>query len=173
MSDLGRDAEFQGHWVQPAPRRIFGFIVLALSSVGAALGMVLLFQHQTFEAMAVLVAFTNIALLTFLALSSSSPTKVTLDGSLLKVQRGRETEEFDLAGPIRRITTIGFPNRPNWLVHLETVDGKIVELGPTQVDPDLIHAAIAHYRAPFIPRQRAASDDALGAPSDLTRLDQA
>lgn len=170
--DLGRDSQFQGHWVQPAPRRILGFLVLGLSSVGALVGLVLLFWHQTFEAMAVLVGFTNVALLTYLALSSSSPTRVTLDGPLLTVERGRDTDEFDLSGPIRRVTTIGFPNRPNWLVHLEALDGKIVELGPTQVDPDLIHAAIARYRPPTIPTQRTGSESTVGKPApDLTRLD--
>ena len=167
MADLGADAQFQGRWVQPSPRRVIGYLVLAVSLVGVVVGCSLLFVIQTFEALAVLVGFTNVALLTYLALSSSNPTTVVMDGPRLTVQRGREVDEFDLTGPMRRIVTVGFPNRPNWLVHLETTDGRIVELGPTQIDPDLVHAAIARYRKPTIPQQRVSPED-----SALTRLDQ-
>ena len=74
MADLGADAQFQGRWVQPAPRRVIGYAILAVSLVGVVVGCCLLFVIQTFEALAVLVGFTNVALLTYLALTSSNPT---------------------------------------------------------------------------------------------------
>jgi len=164
MTEPSSESEFQGTWVQAAPRRLFGQILLGLATTGALVGFGLLIHHQTFDAMAVLVGFTIVALLTYLALSSSSPTTVTLAGPRLTVRCGGDIDEFDLAGPIRRINTIGFPNRPNWRVRLEAHDGKIVELGPTQVDPDLMQAAIARYRVPTIPQQRNGSQSPPATP---------
>lgn len=158
---------FRGHWVQPAPRRFVGRIVLALALMGATAGLGLLLVVQTFDAMAVLVGFTVVALLSYLALSATSPTTVILDGSRLTVRCGRDIEEFDLAGPIRRIRTTGFPNRPNWRLHLESIEGTIIELGPHQIDPDVCSAAIAHYRPSAIPQQRQPVEDSpTMAPAD-------
>ncbi|MET3960433.1 hypothetical protein ABIE44_000367 [Marmoricola sp. OAE513] len=148
------ESDLHGTWRQPKPRRIFGQALLALALVGAGVGLFLTLWVQTFDALAVLVAFTNIALMTYTALSVSTPTTVTLDGPVVSVRRGRETDDFDLTGPVRRIIETGRTNRPNWRVRLETADGKVVELGPTQIDPVLMHAAITRYRAPRVPQQR-------------------
>lgn len=171
MTERDTDLAFHGTWVQPAPRRVLGQVILVLATTGAVGGLGLLLWHQTFDALAVLVGFTVIALLTYLALSASSPTTVTLSGPRLVVRCGRDTDEFDLRGPIRRIQSIGFPNRPNWRIRLEANDGKIVELGPTQIDPALVHAAVSHYRTPTIPQQRTSPEDSLPR-STAADLDQ-
>lgn len=152
------DEPLVGSWTQSAPRRLIGQVILVLATLGAAAGFGLLFVVQTFEALAVLVGFTNVALLTYLSLSSSAPTTVTLAGPMLTVRCGRDTDTFDLSGPVRRIGTYGFPNRPNWRLMLETIDGKVIELGPTQVDPETITAALKRYRPPTIPQQRTGSE---------------
>jgi hypothetical protein len=151
------EADLRGTWDQPAPGRRVGQVLLGLTTSGALVGFGLLLAWQTFEALAVLVGFTVISLMSYTALSVSLPTTVTLEGSLLTVRRGRDSDEFNLAGPIRRVSTVGRPERPSWRVRLEAIDGKVVELGPTQVDPTLIHAAISRYRSPGIPPQRSGS----------------
>jgi hypothetical protein len=151
------EEDLRGTWHQPAPGRRVGQVFLGLTTIGAVVGFGLLLAWQTFEGLAVLVAFTVASLMSFTALSVSQPTSVTLAGPRLSVRRGREVDEFDLTGPIRRVSAIGRPDRPNWLLHLETIDGKITELGPTQVDPVLMQAAIARYRSPGIPPQRTGS----------------
>jgi hypothetical protein len=143
-----------GIWQRPAPHRRTNLFFVAVAIVGALVGMVLLLSFQTFDALAVLVGFTVTGLLAYTALSVSSPTTVSLDGPFITVSRGRQTDEFDLSGPIRRVSTVGRPNRPNWRVRLETIGGKIVELDPTQVDSVLLHAAITRYRTGRIPQQR-------------------
>ena len=31
-------------------------------------------------------------------------------------------------------------------LHVEAVDGRVIELGPREVDPDEVHRIVAHYR---------------------------
>lgn len=152
--------ELQGTWRQPSPWRRFHQVMLVIGISGALVGFGLLFGIQTFEAMAVLVAFTIWSLMAYTTLSVTVPTEVSLAGPVLTVRRGRESDTFDLTGPgLRRITTAGFPGRPNWRVRLEARDGRLVELGPTQVDPETVQAAIRRYRpaGTSIPRQRTDS----------------
>lgn len=152
--------ELTGSWTQPAPARRTARVVLGLALTGIAVGLAMLFSVQTFAALAVLVGSTVVALLAYTTLTVSTPTHVTLEGPRLVVTCGNDVDEFDLSGRIRRIATTGRPDRPNWRVQLHAVDGKIVELGPDQVDPLMVHAAIARYRAvdpgPRVPQQRGA-----------------
>lgn len=151
--------DLRGSWTEPDQHRRTARIVLALALAGVLAGLVMLFTVPTFAALAALVGSTIVALLAYTALTVTTPTHVTLDGPRLVVTCGTEVDEFDLSGRIRRIATIGRPDRPNWRVQLHAADGKIIELGPHQVDPLMVQAAIARYRssapAPQVPPQRS------------------
>jgi hypothetical protein len=148
-----------GNWVQRTRRRYLGAGILGISLIGVLVGLELTFTVRTFEALAVLVGFTIVAVIAHTAYSVSAPTRVRLDGSHVEVRRGAQVDDFDLRGPIRRIVTIGRPNRPNWRVRFETDDGRLVELGPTQVDPHVITEVIARYQSSTgIPQQRREQD---------------
>lgn len=148
----------QGEWTQPAPRRRLNLFFVGVGIVGGVAGIGLLLWFQTFDALAVLVGFTVTGLLSYTALTVAVATTVTLDGPILTVRCGEITDVFDLSGPLRRVTTIGRPNRPTWRVQLETTDGKVIELTAGQVDPELVQAAISRYRSRRIPQQRTGSE---------------
>lgn len=150
------EAVLTGRWVQRRPRRYLGAAILGVALIGVVVGLELTVTVRTFEALAVLVAFTIIAVIAHTAFTVSAPTTVVLDGPRVEVRRGNLVDVFDLAGPIRRIVTVGRANRPNWRIRFETEDGRLVELGPAQVDPHVMTEVIARYRAakPVPPRQR-------------------
>ncbi|MCZ4497472.1 MAG: hypothetical protein JWQ74_25 [Marmoricola sp.] len=133
-------------WKQAVrPVRLLGRFVLGIAVGGVALGVALTATLQTPEALAVLVGSTIIAVLSWSVLTSSAPTTVTLAGSVLHVRRNRTDDYFDLAGPHIRMRVIGRPNRPNWQVRLENLEGSTAELGANQVDAPTVHAAVLRY----------------------------
>lgn len=138
--------EPSGEWTQPTPGRLLARIVVALGCLGALTGLVLTAVQASTGSITVLAVSTVVAVMTYGSLTLSDPTTVTLAGPLLTVHRGEMDDVFDLSRSVRRLRTEGRPNRPNWRLLMETVDGRLVELGPDQVDPMVITAALQRYR---------------------------
>jgi hypothetical protein len=53
----------------------------------------------------------------------------------------------NLADPMHYVDMIGTPDEPTWRLRFEAVDGRVVELGPTQVDAPELHRIATYYRA--------------------------
>lgn len=81
-----------------------------------------------------------------LGMMSSQLTTVVLKGSQLTVSRGGLHDSFVLTDPMHMIDLVGSPTDASWRARLETVDGRVVELRPNQVDAPALHEAIRYYQ---------------------------
>lgn len=133
-------------WSQPVGAgRLLARFVLGVATGGAAYGLGLSAHQHTPDSFAVLVGSAVAAALTWNALGSSTPTTVTLAGSVLHVRRGSSDNYFDLANPRTRFRVIGDPDRPSWRLRLENPDGRTVELHRNQVDAATVHALVLRH----------------------------
>jgi hypothetical protein len=120
--------------------------VVTLGCIGALAGLVLTAVQASTGSITVLAVSTVVAVMTYGSLTLNDPTTVTLDGPVLTVHRGEMDDVFDLSRKVRRLRTEGRPDRPNWRLLMETIDGRLIELGPDQVDPSVITEALKRYR---------------------------
>lgn len=79
-------------------------------------------------------------------LMSAGLTIVDLRGSQLTVHRDGYVDTVDLASSYTITELTGDPRRRSWRLALETVDGRVHELGRRQVDPVALDAAVRYYR---------------------------
>lgn len=77
---------------------------------------------------------------------SSTRSLVRLEGANLTVRRAGQVDLFNLIDMTRVVETVGTPGSPSWRLRLETATGRVLELGPRQVDAEVMHHAVIYYR---------------------------
>lgn len=134
------------HWTEKkAPRLLAGTVLLA-AMAGTIAFLVLTITTQSVAAIVGLAACALVAVLFRGALMGSGITTVDLKGSVMRIRKGGVLEVVNLADPVQRVELIGSPDRSDWRLHVEALDGRIIELGPREVDPDEVHRIVAYYR---------------------------
>ena len=136
-----------GHWAEKAKNRIAAGSLLVLSLVGLLVSLVLTITTQSAGAIAALAACAIVAVIFRGALMGAGITTVDLKGSILRVRKGGQLDIVNLADPVHLIELVGTPGQPTWRLRLEAVDGRVVELGPQQVDAVELHRVVEYYRA--------------------------
>lgn len=135
------------HWTEKvAPRLLAGTVLLA--SLAGVLGfLVLAIINQSPTAIAGLAACAIVAVIFRGALMSTGVTTVDLKGSVMRIRKGGVLDVVNLADPVHLVQLVGSPDQPSWRLHLEAVDGRIIELGRREVDPVEVHRIVEYYRA--------------------------
>lgn len=135
------------HWVESARPRVVAGTLLAASVAGAVACLVLTITTQSVGAVVGLVMSAFLAVLCRGAMMSAGLATVDLKGSMLTVRQNGYVDTFDLAGPVQLVELAGRPQRRDWRLHLETADGRVVELDGHQVDSARLHTIVEYYRA--------------------------
>lgn len=135
------------HWAEKAGPRLVAGVVLALALAGLVASLVLTITTQSVVAIAGLAASALVAVIFRGALMGTGITTVDLKGSMMRIRKGGVLDVVNLADPAHRIELIGSPDRPTWRMRIEAVDGRVVELGPKQVDAREVHRIVEYYRA--------------------------
>lgn len=135
------------HWTETAKPRLAAGIVLFAALSGVIVFLVLTITTQSINAIAGLVGSAFVAVIFRGALMGSALTTVDLKGSILRIRSGGVLDVVNLADPVHHVELIGTPDKPTWRLRLQAVDGRIVELGPKQVDPAQMHRIVEYYRA--------------------------
>lgn len=140
------DVPTSGEWHEVmASRRVRG-LVLVLSLLGAAAGLVLTVLTHAPLAIVATVVLAVLAIVIRTSLIAATPTVVKLEGSTLTVRRNGRTDSFALADPNRRIETLGLPDQPDWRLRLEAPDLHVVELSASHVDAVVLHGVVRAHR---------------------------
>lgn len=135
------------HWAEKARPRAVAGSLLVLSLIGALVSLVLTISTQSVGAIAGLAACAIVAVIFRGALMGSGITTVDLKGSTLRIRKGGQLDIVNLADPVHLVELVGAPGQPSWRLRLEAIDGRVIELGPQQVDPAELHRVVEHYRA--------------------------
>jgi hypothetical protein len=135
------------HWAEKAGSRVVAGTVLILALAGLVTSLVLTITTQSTGAIAGLAASALVAVIFRGALISSGLTTVDLKGSVLRIRKGGVLDIVNLADPVHIVALVGEPESPAWRLRLEAVDGRIVELGPREVDAPELHRIVLYYRA--------------------------
>jgi hypothetical protein len=135
------------HWAEKARPRAVAGILLVLAMAGMVTSLVFTITTQSPVAIAGLAASAIVAVIFRGALMSAPITTVDLKGSVLRIHRGGEVDEVNLADPIHVVDLVGNPDQPTWRLLLEAVDGRVIEIGPRVVDAPELHRIVEHYRA--------------------------
>jgi hypothetical protein len=135
------------HWAEKARPRAVAGTLLFLALAGAVTCLVLTITTQSPVAIAGLAASAFVAVIFRGALMAAPITTVDLKGSVLRIHKGGEVDEVNLADPMHLVDLIGSPEQPTWRLRLEAIDGRIVEIGPHIVDAPQLHRIVEHYRA--------------------------
>lgn len=135
------------HWAEKNGNRVVAGTILVLALAGLVVSLVLTITTQTVGAIAGLAASALVAVIFRGALMSAGITTVDLKGSILRIRKGGVLDVVNLADPVHIVALVGDPDEPSWRLRLEAVDGRIVELGPRQVDAPELHRIVLYYRA--------------------------
>ena len=135
------------HWSEKTGSRVVAGTILSLALVGLVTSLVLTITTQSMGAIGGLAASALVAVIFRGALMSAGITTVDLKGSILRIRKGGVLDIVNLADPVHIVALVGEPDEPSWRLRLEAVDGRIVELGPQQVDPHEMHRIVLYYRA--------------------------
>jgi hypothetical protein len=135
------------HWSEKAGSRVVAGSILVLALAGLVTSLVLTITTQSMGAIAGLAASALVAVIFRGALMSSGITTVDLKGSILRIRKGGVLDIVNLADPVHIVALVGEPESPAWRLRLEAVDGRIVELGPREVDAPELHRIVLYYRA--------------------------
>jgi hypothetical protein len=135
------------HWAEKAGNRFVAGTILSVALVGLIVSLVLTITTQSVGAIVGLAASALVAVIFRGALMSSGITTVDLKGSILRVRSGGVLDIVNLADPVHIVALVGTPDQPSWRLRLEAVDGRIVELGPRQVDAPELDRIVKYYRA--------------------------
>jgi len=135
------------HWAEKAKPRLLAGTVLLTALAGVIGFLVLAIITQSIGAIAGLAACAIVAVIFRGALMSADITHVELKGSVLRIRKGGVLDVVNLADPMHYVDLIGTPDEPTWRLRFEAVDGRVVELGPTQVDAPELHRIATYYRA--------------------------
>ena len=135
------------HWVERARPRLLVGTLLVLALAGVVTSLVLTVTTQSIGAISTLVACAFVAVIFRGALMGSGVTTVDLQGARLRIRKDGVQDEVDLADPVHRVALVGTPDRSTWRLRLETIDGRTIELGRSQVDARELHRIAEHYQA--------------------------
>lgn len=133
-------------WTEKARPRVFSGTVLTLALLAAVTSLVITIITQSPVAIAGLAASAIVAVIFRGALMGAEPTTVELKGSMLRIRKGGVVNAINLADPMQVVELVGSPDRPTWRLHLETFDGRAIEVGPKMVDAPELHRIVEHYR---------------------------
>lgn len=134
------------HWAEKAAPRLLAGSILLAALAGTIGFLVLAITSQSVAAIVGLAACALVAVIFRGALMSSGITTVDLKGSIMRIRKAGVLDVVNLADPVHRVELIGSPDQAGWRLHLEAVDGRIIELGPKEVDPVEVHRIVQHYR---------------------------
>ena len=135
------------HWSETARPRIVAGVLLFAALAGVIVCLVLTITTQSVGAIAGLVGSAFVAVIFRGALMGSAITTVDLKGSIMRIRRGGVLDIVNLADPVHRAQLLGTPDQPSWRLRVEAVDGRVIELGPQQVDPHELHRIVEYYHA--------------------------
>lgn len=135
------------HWAEKAAPRLVAGTILLLALGGMIAFLVLAIVSQSTTSIVGLAACALVAVVFRGALMGSGITTVDLKGSVMRIRKGGVLDVVNLADPVHLVQLIGTPDQPTWRLHLEAIDGRIVELGPKEVDPAEVHRIVEYYRA--------------------------
>jgi hypothetical protein len=121
--------------------------ILVLALAGLVPSLVLTITTQSMGAIAGLAASALVAVIFRGALMSSGITTVDLKGSILRIRKGGVLDIINLADPVHVVALVGDPDESSWRLRVEAVDGRIIDLGPRQVDAQEMHRIVLYYRA--------------------------
>lgn len=134
------------HWSEHArPRYVVGAgLVLGAAGFAACLAVTIITRSLP-AAIGLGICVLGVIVLR-LAVFSADRTTVDLHGSLLEVEHDGALHTIDLASANRIIETRGEPGTKEWRFLAETADGRVIELGPREVDSLALTAAVKYYR---------------------------
>jgi hypothetical protein len=135
------------HWSEKAGSRVVAGSILVLALAGLVTSLVLTITTQSMGAIAGLAASALVAVIFRGALMSSGITTVDLKGSILRIRKGGVLDIINLADPVHVVALVGDPDESSWRLRVEAVDGRIIDLGPRQVDAQEMHRIVLYYRA--------------------------
>ena len=135
------------HWSEKAAPRFLAGTVLLLSLGGVIGFLVATILTQSVVSIAGLAACAFVAVVFRGALMSSGVTTVDLKGSIMRVRKGGVLDIVNLADPVHLVELLGTPDQPSWRLHLEAIDGRTIEIGPSEVDAAEVHRIVQYYRA--------------------------
>ena len=134
------------HWAEKATSRLLAGSILLAALAGTIAFLVLAITAQSIPAIAGLAACALVAVVFRGALMSSGVTTVDLKGSIMRIRKGGVLQVVNLADPVYLVELVDTPDRPSWRLRLEAVDGRIIEIGPKEVDPVEVHRIVTYYR---------------------------
>ncbi len=136
----------RAEWTEARRGRWMANLLLTVLVLGtfASLGMTIATRSPMWVIGLVLCAF--VAVVVRGTMISSTRSVVRLEGSNLTIQRGSHVDLFNLADTFHLVETVGTPGESRWRLRLETPAGRIIEVGPHQVDAEVIHNAVIYYR---------------------------
>jgi hypothetical protein len=135
------------HWSEKAGSRVVAGSILVLALAGLVTSLVLTITTQSMGAIAGLAASALVAVIFRGALMSSGITTVDLKGSILRIRKGGVLDIINHADPVHVVALVGDPDESSWRLRVEAVDGRIIDLGPRQVDAQEMHRIVLYYRA--------------------------
>jgi hypothetical protein len=135
------------HWSEKAGSRVVAGSILVLALAGLVTSLVLTITTQSMGAIAGLAASALVAVIFRGALMSSGISTVDLKGSILRIRKGGVLDIINLADPVHVVALVGDPDESSWRLRVEAVDGRIIDLGPRQVDAQEMHRIVLYYRA--------------------------
>lgn len=135
------------HWAERQRPRIVAGSLLVLALAGVVTFLVLTITTQSTASIVGLVACAFVAVIFRGALMGAGITTVDLKGSVLRIRNGGVLDVVNLSDPVHLVELVGTPDQPSWRLRLEAVDGRMIELGPQQVDAAELHRAVEYYRA--------------------------
>jgi hypothetical protein len=135
------------HWSEKAAPRVLAGTVLFASLAGVIGFLVVAILSQSVVAIAGLAACAIVAVIFRGALMGTGVTTVDLKGSVMRVRKRGVLDVVNLADPVHAIELVGTPGQSAWRLRLEAIDGRIIELGPNEVDATQVHEIVEYYRA--------------------------
>lgn len=135
------------HWAERRRPRLVAGTLLVVALAGVVTFLVLTITTQSTPAIVGLVASAFVAVVFRGALMGAPITTVDLQGSVLRIRTGGVLDIVNLTDPVHLVELVGTPDQPSWRLRLEAVDGRVIELGPQQVDAAELHRAVEYYRA--------------------------
>jgi hypothetical protein len=144
---VGEPIPDTAHWAEKAGSRAVAGTILVLALAGLVTSLVLTITTQSMAAIAGLAACALVAVIFRGALMSAGITTVDLKGSIMRIRKRGILDIVNLADPVHIVALVGEPGSPLWRLRLEAVDGRIVELGPREVDAPEVHRIVLYYRA--------------------------
>jgi len=135
------------HWAEKARPRMVAGTLLVVALLGVLVSLALTIVTQSTGAIATLAGCAFVAVIFRGALMGTGITTVDLKGSVLRIRKGGQLDIVNLSDPVHVVELSGTPDQPTWRLRLEAVDGRVVELGPQQVDAHEMHRIVEYYRA--------------------------